>query len=67
MFESKIVLGTQETKAEISKVRCSNSIREIIGYHLSLKIPYVQFDIDALIGQNLTSRLKIRVLIIACK
>ena len=38
------------------------------GYrHLSQKIPNVEFDINALIGQNLMSKLKIRVLIIACK
>ena len=38
------------------------------GYrHLSLKIINVEFDIFVLIGQNLTMKLKIRVLIIACK
>ena len=45
-----------------TKVRLMRGFR-----HLSLKIPNVKFNINALIGQNLTSKLKIRVLIIACK
>ena len=45
-----------------------NALCALKGYrHLSLKIPNVKFDINALIGQNLKSKLKIRVLIIVCK
>ena len=46
----------------LSRVFC------LMGYrHLSLKIANVKFNINPLMGQNLTSNLKIRVLIIACK
>ena len=45
-----------------TKAGLSNEYR-----HLSLKIPNAEFDINELIGQNLKSKLKIRVIIIAFK
>ena len=60
-------VGTREKNSAVV-VQLLKADGQKLGYrHLSLKIPNVEFDINALIGLNLTSKLKIEVLIIACK